>query len=162
MKFELLETLARCRVVASSEMTIPSDVVKELTEEKLVVQKDFGEESSRKTIYMLTDKGEVYIKQNMPEIQEIYRGFVVEQDLALCDFYLRRNVDEKKSWITKDDLIKKYRLPGTVDGAFMNREGKLVGVKVLNQTANYAAVEKVEGFLKAAHIEFVHYIMFSK
>lgn len=163
MKFELLQALARCRVVDGSTIDLPLEVFTELLKEKLIVKKEeTGEENIDRVIYSLTDKGEVFIKQNIPEIKEIYRGFVLQQDLKLSDFYLRRSKAEKASWITRDDLIKKYKLPGTVDGAFINKDGKLEGVKTLSNTADYSAVEKIEKFLDATEIESITYIMFTK
>lgn len=166
MKHEVLRTLARCRVLEASMMeplmNMSSVVAEALVDEKLVSKEIVKDGFRLRTFYTLTNKGEGYIKQNIPEIKEIYRGFVLEQDLTLCDFYLRRSKEEKDSWITRDDLIKKYKLPGTVDGAFVNASGKLEAVKTINQNADFSAVEKVESFLKATGIEHINYILFSK
>ncbi|MFF2532229.1 hypothetical protein ACFVS2_25300 [Brevibacillus sp. NPDC058079] len=166
MKHEVLRVLARCRVLEESMMeplmNMSSSVAEALVDELLVSKVSVKEGFRLRTFYELTSKGESYIKQNMPEIKEFYRGFNLEQDLTLCDFYLRRSDKEKDSWITRDDFIKKYKLPGTVDGAFVNVNGRLEAVKTIHQNSDFSSVERVESFLRATEIEDISYILFTK
>lgn len=164
MKDQVLKVLARCRIleqsVMESKMSIEAIVADQLVEEKLVFKETVKEGFYLRRFYTLTDKGEAYVKKNVPGIKELYRGFVQEQDLELCRFYLDRSQEEQNSWITRDDLIKQYKLPGTVDGAFLNKDGELVGVKTISKTADFSAVERVETFLKATEIPHILYVIF--
>lgn len=166
MKHELLKTLARCRIIEEKMMenylNIPGLVAEEWEKEKLILKKEEKKEGYGFIYYYtLTAKGEQYVKKHIPEIKEIYRGFVTEHDLLLCDYYLRRSRKEKDTWVTKDDLIKKYKQPGTVDGMFINQYGQKEAVKVLSQKSDYSAVRKVEKFLKEAEILKITYLLYS-
>lgn len=164
MKDQVLKVLARCRIlegsVMESKMNIEAIVADQLVEEKLVFKETVKEGFYHRHFYTLTDKGETYVKKNVPEIKELYRGFVKEQDLELCRYYLERSEEEQNSWITRDDLIKQYKLPGTVDGAYLNENGELVGIKTIKKTADFSAVERVESFLKETGIPHVQYVVF--
>ncbi|WCF11650.1 hypothetical protein NDS46_30350 (plasmid) [Paenibacillus thiaminolyticus] len=165
MRNEVLSALARCRVAEATmlELGIGScgSIIDSLLKDKFIKKKVMNYKAQDVNIYMLTDKGEGYIKNQMSEIKELYRGFVLEQDLALADFYFRRSKSERQTWITRDDFIKKYKLPGTVDGAFITEKGELQAVKVLSQNSGYEALKKVEDFLEQTEIPFIHYIVYS-
>lgn len=164
MRDEILVVLARCRVIEESALEevlgFSTVVAQSLVEDKLVHKSVEKYKEKEVIVYFLTDKGESYVKTNLPQVKEIYRGFVLEQDLALFDFYTRRTKEERDSWITRDDLIKKYQLTGTVDGAFISGDGRLEGVKTLNAKSGYDALKKVETFLKHAEIPYVHYLLY--
>jgi len=164
MQDRFLKTLARCRVVTESAMEellyIPTSVAEKCLVEKLITEKTRKQGFSEEKYYELTDKGEQFIKQNYPEIQELYRGFVLDQDIALMEFYSKLQSDEQESWMTKDDFIVKYKAPGTVDGAYTKQDGTVIGVKALSVKANYSSVEKVEKFLQIAEIPQIFYIIY--
>jgi hypothetical protein len=164
MRDELLITLARCRLIDASMLepllNLPVRTADSLVEEKLVAMETVMDGEEQRDIYSLTSKGESYVKNQIPQIKELYRGFVLEQDLALCSFYLRRSKTERETWITRDDLIKKHQFPGTVDGAFINANGEWEAVKTVNVKSGYEAVRKVELFLKEAVIPQISYIVF--
>lgn len=164
MKHELFKALARCRIIEGKMMeaylNIPELVADEWVKEKLISRETKKEGFRLVNYYTLTSKGENYIKNHIPEIKELYRGFVLEHDLLLCEFYLKRNRKERDSWVTRDDLIKEFRLPGTVEGMFINQNGEKEAVKVLSQKADFSAVEKVERFLRAADIPKINYLIY--
>jgi len=159
-KFELLKALSRCRVVdvetMENELGIPESVAMKCLSEKLI-----GRDNQKgKSVFLLTEKGEQYVKQEIPEIKQFYRGFVLEQDLELMRFYAKLNKNFRDSWITKDDFIVQFQLTGTVDGAYLNEQGDLVGIKVLNNNSTFKAVEKVEDFLLKANIPHINYVTY--
>lgn len=164
MQEKFLKTLARCRVVTKSAMEddlhIPFSVAEKCLVEKLIAEKTQKRGFVEERYYELTDKGEQYIKQNYPEIKEMYRGFVLEQDIALMEFYSKLQPNEQESWITKDEFIVKHKASGTVDGAYVDQNGTLIGVKALSVKADFSSVEKVEKFLQLANIPQIHYIIY--
>lgn len=164
MRDELLIVLARCRVVDKSDVVekfkLSETDLQSLLDEKLVQKATEQYKGEEIDVLYLTDKGEAYVKAKLKQVKEIYRGFKVDQDLALYDFYMRRNDKEKESWITRDDLIKKHQLPGTVDGAFISEDGRLEAVKTLSPKSGYDALKKVEEFIKKADIPYVHYLVY--
>lgn len=166
MKEELLKLLARCRVVEQhlleERFDIPAKVCESLVEAKLLASETKKDGFRTLTYYTLTSKGEQYVKQEFPDVKEIYRGFILEQDLALVEYYCKLSKEQRSSWITKDDFIKQYQVSGVVDGAYRNDKGEMVGVKVLNAQASFSAVERVEKFLKTASIHRIHYLTFRK
>lgn len=162
VKNELLKALARCRVILESDaekvFQLKPEEIEELILQKIIVRK---ETNDKKKVLLLTEKGEHFFKQENPEFGEIYRGFILEHDLTLMDFYLRRTKEERDSWSTKDDMIKAFQLRGTLDGAFINQKGCLEGVEVLKNTAKYSSVEKAEEFIKEVGIQEMNYLIYS-
>lgn len=160
-KHELLKALARCGAVETGKteevLGVSEAIAVALLSEKLIGQ----EEKNNRSFYLLTTKGEQYIKKEIPEIKQIYRGFIVEQDLVLMEFYGKLDQQTKDTWITKDDFIVRHQLPGTVDGAYVNEDGEVVGVKALSNKASFSAVEKVENFLKQAEIPHIYYLHYN-
>jgi hypothetical protein len=161
---ELFKALARCGVIeqkmAESRFGISKQQFDEWVEKKMLAREWIQDKDEVLSCYRLTGKGEQFVKEHIPEIQEIYRGFILEHDLCLMEFYLKRTQSEKDTWLTRDDMIKKYKLPGTIDGAFMNEEGKWEGIEVLSSTATFSSVERVETFLKETGIEKMNYILY--
>lgn len=159
-KHELLKALARCRIMKETSVVedfkLNESVVVKLLSEKLVAT----ETHQNNKYYVLTSKGEQYVKQELPEVSQVYRGFVLEQDLSLMEFYSKLNQQERDTWETKDDFIVQYQLSGTVDGAYRNANGEMVAVKAVSSKASFSAVERVENFLKQANISHVQYLVY--
>jgi DNA-binding PadR family transcriptional regulator len=156
---EFLKALGRCRVMNQSLATqtgVSEEEIESFVERKVISR----EEVEDVHYYTLTEKGEKVLKEEVPSFGEIYRGFILEHDVCLMEFYLKRTEQEKESWLTRDDLIKKHRLPGTVDGAFINEEGQLEAVEVISKTAKPSVVEKTEAFLKEVNIEKMNYLLY--
>lgn len=164
-KHEFLKALARCRVVdvetLENHLKLSESVAVSCLSEKLVALETKKDGSKEKSYYALTSKGEQYVKQELPEVQHLYRGFVLEQDLSLMEFYAKLEQPTRDTWVTKDDFIVKHQLSGTVDGAYRNEQGELVAVKVLSKKASFSSVERVENFLKQAEIPHIFYIMYN-
>lgn len=164
-KHELLKALARCRVITADTLenvlNVAESVAIACMSEKLVAMETRKEGFQELRYYVLTSKGEQYIKQEIPEIIQMYRGFVLEQDVALMEFYAKLEQTVRDTWITKDDFIVKHQLSGTVDGAYRNQDGEIVAVKVVSSKASFSAVERVENFLKQAEIPHIHYVMYN-
>jgi hypothetical protein len=164
-KYEFLKALARCRVmlaeVLEKDFLISESTAVACLSEKLVALETKKDGSGEKRYYVLTSKGEQFVKQEIPEVQQLYRGFVLEQDLALMEFYVKLEQAVRDTWVTKDDFIVKHQLSGTVDGAYLNADGELIAVKAVSSKASFSAVEKVENFLKQAEIPHIHYLMYT-
>lgn len=164
MKEDLLKTLARCRVITveliKNYLHISIAALDELLKENLIVMVTEKHGSRIYDYYRLTLLGEKYIRNHIPEIKELYRGCILEQDLLLCEFYLRRNCQEKNSWLTREDLVKEYKIAETVDGMFVNEKGEREGVKVLSNKSPFSDVERVEEFARRANIARVNYLLY--
>jgi hypothetical protein len=164
-KHEFLKALARCRVmmvdVLEKDFSIAESTAVACLSEKLVALETKKDGFGEIRYYVLTSKGEQFVKQEIPEIQQMYRGFVVKQDIVLMEFYAKLNQVDRNTWVTKDDFIVKHQLSGTVDGAYRNADGELVAVKALSLKASFSAVERVEIFLKQAEIPHIHYLMYN-
>lgn len=158
----LLTAMARCRLMTEG-------MWKEHFSEDLAVfhscsKENLIEAHTKKeiTFWELTDEGEKYIKENIEEVNECYRGFDIDQDISLLGFYSKLDEELKRSWVTKDDLIVKHRLPGTVDGVFINEKGETVGVKAVGNHANFSLIVRVESFLKETRIPQVIYLQYKR
>ena len=105
----------------------------------------------------MTELGELYFKEEFLNFKELYRGFEPLKSLTLSKFYLERTEDEKNTWRTKDDLVKEYQLQGTIDAIYLDNN-KISGVKVINSTTKFAAIERAESFIKNVGVENVIYL----
>lgn len=165
MQEKILKTLARCGVLEHSKAI---ELLK-VTEEDLKKLEESGkinkliEIVNKKAIkyYVLTEVGEDFIKENYPEFGEIYRSFILKHDLELSDYYLNISEAEQETWMTKDDMIKKYKLKGTLDGAYINKNGEFQGIEVLKSTAKKETVENIEAFIRAVGIQQMYYILYT-
>ncbi|WCK56994.1 hypothetical protein PP175_27780 (plasmid) [Aneurinibacillus sp. Ricciae_BoGa-3] len=166
MNMEVIKALARCRIIelemAQDYVGATEQALDEAVEKKWLAKEIVKENGKIKQYYTLTTKGEQFIKENLPEIKEIYRGFILEHDLNLMAFYLKRSKKEQDSWMTRDDLTKTYQFPGTVDGAFINKEGEKEAVEVMSTTAKPSSVEKTEAFVQHAGITKMNYILYTQ
>lgn len=164
MDKELLKALARCGAIelemAKNQLGISKEQLDEWVEKKILIREWVQDKNDMRPCYRLAEKGEQLVKKYAPEIQEIYRGFILEHDLRLMEFYLKREPSERDSWLTRDDMIKKYQLPGTIDGAFINKNGEWEGIEVISRTAEFSSVEKAESFVKQAGIVKMNYIVY--
>lgn len=160
---DLFKALFRCGTIllkdAEERLRVSRNEIDKLIDDKLIKRDRIEENKKELIILKLTDKGEAYIKVQLPEIKgSIYRGFDSYRDLKLCKFYLDRTEEQKETWVTKDELMVKHMLSGTVDGLYINECGKSVGVRVFKQTSNMKDVERTEAFIKEAGIEESYYI----
>lgn len=164
MSIELLKALGRCRV-ANRAMTqtlleVTEDEIQELISEKIISVESVQTDMEKIEYFTLTEKGEKVLKEKVPDFREIYRGFILEHDLVLMEFYLKLSEDDKESWYTRDDLIKEFKYPGTVDGAFINENLEFEGVEVLSKTAKPSATEKTEAFLTHVQAKKMNYLFY--
>ncbi|PLS19625.1 hypothetical protein CVD28_04195 [Bacillus sp. M6-12] len=164
MTKELLKALGRCRIIdkslAEKWLGVTEEELESLKEQKLISVELVQDDLQVHSYYTLTEKGEKVLKEEVPAFGEIYRGFIVEHDLCLMEFYLKRTAEEKETWQTRDDMTKKYRLPGTLDGAFTNEKGEFEGVEVISKTAKPSVVEKAESFIKEVNIQRMNYLLY--
>lgn len=161
---EIMKVLARCGVM-ELKSAIKNLNVQEVEIDKYckkgIIAKEFLEKYPKvTTYYRMTDVGRDYVKQHLPEIRELYQGFVLEHDIKLSEFYLDLSPSERNTWITRDDMSKKYKLRGTLDGAFKNKENLFTGIEIMSKTARASSVEATESFVKAIGIEKMNYILY--
>lgn len=164
MKKALLKAFGRCRVIdvamAEASLDITEKELEEYVEQKWLARERVQEENDFRVCYALTEKGEALLRNECESFGEIYRGFILEHDLRLMAFYLERTETERESWMTRDDMTKQYKFPGTVDGAFINTTGRLEGVEVISKKSKPSAVEKNEAFVKHAGIKEMNYFLY--
>lgn len=164
MQEKILKLLARCSVLennmALNKLNVGAEDLEKLCESELIVKLSQEVKGVLLTYYSLTEIGEEFIKANYPDFDEIYRGFILNHDLELSEFYLRRTEKERNSWITKDDMIKQYKLQGTLDGAFINENGEFEGIEVLKHSSSPSVVEKIEMFNKEIGIQQMNYMLY--
>lgn len=164
MDNNIFATLARCRVLelqqAKKYLRVTEQELDLLCEVKLLSKEYIKNNFNVSICYYLTSKGEQYVHQNIRQIKELYRGFILEHDLRLCDFYLSRTVAEQESWMTRDDLIKKYKLNGAVDGAFTNINREFEGIEIMSKTAKPDTLEKTENFIAESGIQKMNYVLY--
>ncbi|MDF2879566.1 MAG: hypothetical protein K0R54_123 [Clostridiaceae bacterium] len=165
---EVLKTLARCRVLkltdAIKQFDITEEDIDKMLEEKIITKEflEFKRDFVPVIIeyFQLSDKGEKFVKDIIVEINEIYRGFILEHDLSLCEYYLERTKEERETWLTRDDMIKRYKSTGTIDGAFMNKNNQLEGIEIMSKNSKPSVIEKTEEFIKIAEIKKMNYILY--
>lgn len=164
MNIEFLKALGRCRVatktMAQNLLKVSDNELEELLANKIISVESSQTELETIEYFTLTEKGEKVLKDEVPTFNEIYRGVILEHDLVLMEFYLKLSQDDKDSWLTRDDLIKEYKFPRTVDGAFINAKIELEAVEVLSKTAKSASVEKIEAFLKHVKAQKMNYLFY--
>jgi DNA-binding PadR family transcriptional regulator len=164
LRNDLLKAFIRCRIldarIAQTAFGVSQEELDSMVEEKILVTEKVQKDTETLTYYVLTDKGEKVAKEKLSYTGEVYRGFILEHDLALMEFYLSLTTEEREGWLTRDDMTKQYRLPGTIDGAYVNKEGVLEGVEVLSRTAKPSAVEKAESFLNQTDIKKMNYLTY--
>lgn len=164
MNIEFLKALGRCRVatkaMVQNDLKVSDKEVEELLENKIIVLESSQTEPETIEFFTLTEKGEKVLKQEVPTFNEIYRGVILEHDLVLMEFYLRLSQEDKDSWLTRDDLIKEFKFPRTVDGAFINANIELEAVEILSKTAKPSSVEKIEAFLKHVKAQKMNYLFY--
>lgn len=157
-KHILLKALARCRLITDEliehGLHVSLEAVDDCLKEKLITK----EKDSQNSYYILTEIGEQYVRQELPEIGHLYRGFVVEQDIVLANFYCKLDEEGRETWRTKDDYIVQYQLSGTVDASYINKDKECVGIKVLNVNSGFSVVERVEKFVKEVNIPHMYYL----
>ena len=157
-----LKTMVMCRVV-EKEQALSVIKISEIDLNELISQKIIREQNAKiqdKVVFFfeLTDKGEAMIKANYLEIKNyFYRGFDYAHDLKLSAYYVE--CEYKDTWKTRDDLIAEYKMPGIVDGVFVNDKGEQVAIKVFKRNSTKADLEKTEQFLMNVGIEKSYYIM---
>ena len=161
---DILKALARCRVFdlnqAIKYLHVNEKELDLLCEEK-ILSKEYNKTDLNVMIcYYLTGKGEQYVRQNLPEIREFYRGFILEHDLRLTEFYLELSPEEQASWLTRDDLIKQFKLSGAVDGAYINTSREFEGIEIMNKTGKPSTLEKTENFVAQSGIKRMNYILY--
>lgn len=163
---KILKALARCGVLEHSKAI----QLLKATEDDLSKLEKSGKISriiemvNGKSIdyYVLSEVGEEFLKEIYLDFGEIYRGFILNHDLVLSDYYLNRTEEEQETWQTRDDMIKKYKLQGTLDGAYINENGEFQGVEVLKTTAKKEVVERLEKFISSVGIQQMYYILYNK
>lgn len=164
MKEEFLTALLQCHLMdarmAFAHFGLTEEELEDLVKQQVLaielVQK--GEELIR--YYAVEERAERSVKEETGFKGEVYRGFIAEHDVRLMEFYLELQPTERKTWRTRDDMTKEYRLPGTIDGAFTNQEGIQEGVEVLSKNAKPSAVEKAENFLNQTPIKKMNYLTY--
>lgn len=159
-----MKTLARCGVMelksAIKNLNLQEEDIDKYCK-KGIIAKEFLEKYPKViTYYYMTNVGKDYIKQHLPEIHEFYQGFILEHDIKLSEFYLDLSPLERNTWITRDDMRKKYKLQGTLDGAFKNKENLFTGIEIMSKTAKASSVEVTESFVKAIDIKKMNYILY--
>lgn len=162
---EILKVLSRCRLLdmrmGIKYLEITEEEIDGLVELELITKEFVQSEKFKVIMYCeMTEKGEQYVKENLTEIDEIYRGFIFEHDLELSKVYLELTKEERDTWMTRDDMIKKYKFQGTIDGAFVNLSGEIEGVEILSGSAKSSAIGRAEAFLKHAEIANMRYILY--
>lgn len=163
-KEEFLKALARCRLMEADKAVdwfgLTGSDIDSLLSERLISTEKHEQGGESKSCYTLSEKGESYITHEVSDVNHVYRGFIAEQDLELMSFYAKLPLESRQTWITKDDYIVQYQQPGTVDGAYRDKEGNLVAIKVVSAKAPFSSVERVEQFLKHTGIEHIHYLTY--
>lgn len=161
---EFLTALLRCRLMtehmAIESFGLTAQEIESLVSEGLLDTQNFQVDERVEVFYSIQEEAEKRVKERVGFQGEMYRGFIELHDMRLMSFYLQLSPVERKSWNTRDDMTKQYRLPGTIDGSYTNKDGVLEGVEVLSKTAKPSAVEKAENFLKQTPIKKMNYLMY--
>lgn len=164
MKQEFLTALLKCRLMdakmANQYFGLTEEQLDEMVKNHILAIETVQKEEELIRYYTVEEKAERSLKEETSFKGEIYRGFIAEHDIRLMEFYLNLKPSVRSTWRTRDDMTKEYRLPGTIDGAFLNNEGVLEGVEVLSKTAKPSAIEKAENFLKQTPITKMNYLMY--
>lgn len=164
MDINLLWALSKCRVIelkdAEQYFEVTMRELDEWVDEGLLFREEIKDHLKLYQYYYPTPIGERHIRQLTHASHSFYHGTRVIHDAELMKFYLRRQSSEQVSWVTKNDLLAKYRIPGVIDGAFLNMEKEWEGIKVLSQLASRSEVEEAESFLKEAKIVKMNYVLY--
>lgn len=164
MRHEFLRALLQCGVMdarmANQHFGLTEEQLEDMVKSQELVVKTIEKEEKVLRYYTVEEKAEKNLKEQIGFSGEIYRGFIVEHDLRLMEFYLELHPTVRETWITRDDMTKEYRLPGTIDGAFVNESGVFEGVEVLGKNAKASTIEKAEKFLNQTPIKKMTYLTY--
>lgn len=164
--YEILKVVAKCGLITEStgneHFPMFEEHVHFLVENGWLSMKEATLNYRKTFVYYLTEKGEDFLFLENLYRKPFYRGYILEKDARLVEYYLSLPKEKQETWVTKDELLEKHPISGVPDGAYVNDDGEFVAIKILKKNANFSLIEKTENFLKEAEIPKIEYLMYEK